>query len=89
MASQPRLQLEITQFLEGLSETSSLAERLLTTDASFRGLCEDFALAKTTLDTLESFQSAHALPKIAEYRKLVAELGNEIATALEHAKRPQ
>ena len=79
MPSQATLPVEITQFLEAISEN----------DASFRGLCEDFRLAKTTLNTLESFQGAHVLPKIAEYRRLVAELGNEIVTVLDHAKRPQ
>jgi hypothetical protein len=89
MPSQPSLPVEISQFLEVISGSATVAERLIRSDASFRGLCEDFKLAQATLNTLESLQGAHILPKIAEYRRLVAELGNEIATVLDNAKRPQ
>ena len=87
MAIPERLPFDMNQLLERFPDDAALIARLLVQDDAFRNLCEDFVLAKSTLANLDTFQPRQQTTKIAEYGQLVAELGNEIAGALEHAKQ--
>jgi hypothetical protein len=87
MAIPERLPFDMNQLLERFPDDAALIARLLVQDDAFCNLCEDFVLAKSALTNLETFQSRQQTMRIAEYHQLVAELGNEIAGALEHAKQ--
>jgi crotonobetainyl-CoA:carnitine CoA-transferase CaiB-like acyl-CoA transferase len=82
-----RPSLDIGPLQERFPSDGALVAQLLAESDSFRSLCEDFILAKTTLIKLERFQREREAAKIAEYHQLVAELENEIAEALRCAKR--
>jgi len=82
-----RLPFDMSQLLERFPGDAALIGRLLVQDDAFRNVCEDFVLAKSTLVKLDTFQRRQQAAKIAEYRQLVAELEDEIAEALKHAKQ--
>ena len=75
------------QFLERFPIDKALLSRLLAENENVRNLCEDLALAKSTLGALEKFQKEQEVSRIVEYRELVADLEKEITSALEHAKQ--
>ena len=89
MAADERLPVDMNQLLSRFSGEPALLTRLLAVDDAFRNICEDYALAEVTLARLERLQGPRELPRIAEYRQLVAELAGEIAKAIESAKRTQ
>jgi len=82
-----RLPIDMNQLSEHFPDDAVLIALLLIQSDAFRNLCEDFILAKSTLDNLDKFQRQQQAAKIAEYRQLVTELEKEIAEALEHAKQ--
>jgi len=82
-----RLAIDMNQLLERFPGDAALIALLLVQSDAFRNLCEDLILAKSALANLDRFQRQQQAAKIAEYRQLVAELENEIAEALEHAKQ--
>ena len=82
-----RLAIDMNQLLERFPDDAALVAFLLVQSEAFRNLCEDLILAKSALANLDRFQRQQQAAKIAEYRQLVAELENEIAEALEHAKQ--
>ena len=83
------LSVVLLQLLERYPGDSALVESLFMENGTFRTVCEDLALAKRTLQKLETFRKQGELTKIAEYRELVSELENEVADVLEHAKKPK
>ena len=83
-----RLPIEMNQLLERFPDDAALIALLLIQSDTFRNLCEDLVLAKSVLANFDTFQRRQQAAQIAEYRQLVAELENEIAEALEHAKQP-
>jgi hypothetical protein len=48
--------------------------RLALSDPEFRGLCEDYALAKQSLARFEARPDAAERPEVADYRSVIAEL---------------
>ena len=84
-----RQSLDIGRLLARFPCDAALVARLVGEDDAFRSLCEDFVLAETALVQFEALQREQETTKIAEYRQLVAELENDIAEALQHAKRSQ
>lgn len=78
--------LDLTHVLERFPERVALIERLASENDSFRGLCEDFALAISTLGRLSKLaEPERNATIIADYESVVAELERDIATALQHA----
>ena len=51
-------------------------------DASFRMICEDYALALASLDRLRATPDGHNRPEVAEYRGVIRELEAEIREQL-------
>ena len=78
--------LDLTQVLERFPDRAALIGRLLGESDAFRGLCEDFALARSTLARLLSVaEHERNVPVISDYESVVAELESDIATALRRA----
>lgn len=59
--------------------------RLYFADETFRGLCEDYCLAQSTLSAFEFRNDGSKNSEIEEYRQLLLELEREIRAALLHA----
>jgi hypothetical protein len=89
MAADERLPVDMDQLFHRFPGEAVLLVRLLAADDAFRNVCEDYTLAEGTLARLERIQGPQELPRIAEYRQLVAELVSELARAIESAKRTQ
>lgn len=82
--------LDAGQLVGRFPREAALIAHLLAQDEAFRSMCEDWVLAKGALAAqLEKVQSAQESAKIADYRRLVAELEDEIVDALDHAHRSQ
>lgn len=56
---------------------------LADTDAGFREICEEYALAQQSLAGFEARTDAAERPEIADYRTVIAELEVEIARFIE------
>ncbi len=78
---------DIAQVLERFPRDAALVARLLVENDGFRAVCEDYALARSTLVRLEQPKETREPPEVADYRSLVAELEKEIAEALRNAKQ--
>lgn len=72
----------IGRFPERARQLRQLAQR----DEGFRGLCEDYALARASLARFEALPNSVERPEIADYRQVIAELEREIETALNRAR---
>ena len=57
--------------------------KLLSEDQRFRAICEDYALAAAMLGSLEQKFRQEPVPILREYRVMVSELEDEIATRLQ------
>jgi hypothetical protein len=78
--------LDLSQVFERFPEDVARIRRLVLADDSFAGICEDYALARTTLARLEQPGEAEGHgEEVADYRTLVADLEREVAEALRHA----
>ena len=82
--------LETDQLVGRFPREAALIARLLAQDDVFRSMCEDWVLAKGALAAqLDRRQSERDPAKIADYRRLVAELEDEIVGVLDHASQSQ
>lgn len=88
-AASERPSAVLVQLLERFPSDAVLLASLFMENAVFRAVCEDLALAKSTLRELEVFQQGGQRPEIAEYRQLISELEGEIADVLADAKKPK
>jgi hypothetical protein len=87
--SPEQVPLDTDQLVGRFPRQAALIVRLLVQDEAFRAMCEDWVLAKSALATqLEGIQSDQHPAKIADYRRLVAELEEEILDVLAHAGQP-
>jgi hypothetical protein len=66
----------------------SVIETLARASSEFRSLCDDYAVAATTLRLLEASREPGTQERVAEYRELVAELAREISSSLVGASSP-
>ena len=73
---------DLAQVLALFPERSLHIRELFLRDESFRGLCEDYALARDTLVRFEAMPDADQRPEVPDYRSVISELEKEIATAL-------
>ncbi|MCI0430701.1 MAG: hypothetical protein L0210_09200 [Rhodospirillales bacterium] len=80
---------DIAQVLERFPRNAALVARLLVENETFRSVCEDYALARATLEQLEELKQVKQGAEVADYRSLVAELEKEIAEALRNARQSQ
>jgi hypothetical protein len=69
----------LAQVVERFPKSAALLRRLALRDQTFRGLCEDYALARASLAGFEARPDAAERPEIADYRTIIAELEGEIA----------
>ena len=73
---------DLAQVLALFPEKSVAARELFLRNEVFRGLCEDYALARDSLVSFEAMPDADQRPEVPDYRTVISELEREIATAL-------
>lgn len=81
----------LKQVLSLFPERSLAVRELFLRDESFRGLCEDYALARDTLARFEALPDADQRPEVIEYHSVISELAAEITGMLSdppHRQRP-
>lgn len=70
--------------LERFPEHAGLIRRRFLMDASFRGACEDYHLARQELNAPQHGNAAYS----DDYRRLVTELEQEMASMLRETRGP-
>ena len=58
---------DLAQVVGRFPENAPLIRRLFLADASFRGVCEDYVLARDTLVRFQRLPDTQQRPEIAEY----------------------
>ena len=83
MAEEEAADRAVAEVLESHPAHAPLIRRLASTNETFRSICEDYALARDVLTSLErSAGASRDASTVAEYRVLVADLEREIVHAL-------
>jgi hypothetical protein len=80
-AVRPDLALVLGRF----PQVTLLIRQRFMADQGFRGLCEDYALARETLARFRTMPNAEQRPEIAEYVAIIADLENEIIVVVRDA----
>jgi hypothetical protein len=78
----------LTMAIHRFPDRAELLRHLIVRDHTIRSICEDYALALATLAAFEARTDAASRPEIGEYRTVVAELENELATVLAAQQDP-
>ena len=73
--------------LELFQQEAATVRQLALRDRAFRGLCEDYALARASLAGFEAREDAAERPEIGDYRTVIAELEGEITQFVRAANR--
>lgn len=73
---------DLAHVLDLFPEKSIAVRELFLRDEVFRGLCEDYALARDTLVRFEAMPDADQRPEVPDYRSIIFELEKEIADIL-------
>lgn len=67
---------------ERFAEESDAVARLIVADETFRTVCEDYVIARTTLAGFQKTAADERRAEIADYTTLVAELEHELTALL-------
>lgn len=76
------LKFNLELVIESFTGKGPLIRRLCLADQTFRGLCEDYGLARLCLARFEKLDATHS-QEIEDYRSVIAALEAEIATRLD------
>ncbi len=80
-------QPDLTAVFERFPDDAVLIRRLVLKDGTFRSICDDYGLARTTLAKFEKLPDAANRPEVPDYQVLIAELEKEIADYLMNAAK--
>ena len=70
--------LNLDAVIAGFPGKGQLIRRLCLSDPSFRSLCEEYGLARTSLARFERMNDAAHQPEIDEYRSIIRALEAEL-----------
>ena len=75
--------LDLAQVLTRFPNDTTRIRRIVLADKGFRGVCEDYALARATLTKLERSELAEKYAKeISDYQVLISDLEREITEVI-------
>ena len=84
MAGSGATRLDLTHIIARYPGDGTLIRRLLLKDETFRGVCEEYLLARASLSWFEA--NAASRPEVVEFRSLVPSLESEIEVLLRQAR---
>lgn len=76
----------VDHVVERFPDRVATVRRLYLKDERFRAACEDFALSVASLRRFEARPDSELRPEIDDYRRLLQELGDELAAYLAAAE---
>ncbi len=82
----PAISPDLTRALDAFPEDALLVRRLFLANRSFRSVCEDYRLARESLDTFERLRRDASRPEIADYHRVVRELEAEMRDMIQAAR---
>jgi hypothetical protein len=86
MAGSSVHRIDLSQLIARFPGDSVLIRQLMLRDETFRGICEDYMLAKASLSWFEAQPNAEGRPEVADFRSLIPSLELEIETFLQRVK---
>ena len=89
MAGQNGTRLDLSQIIARFPDDGALIRRLALKDETFRGICEEYALARASLSWFEALPDASSRPEVADFRSLIPGLELEIEQFLVKSRQPR
>ena len=86
MAGSSAHRRDLTQLIARFPSDGVLIRQLMLSDETFRGICEEYMLAKASLSWFEAQPNADSRPEVADFRSLVPSLELEIEQILQQAR---
>jgi len=86
MAGSSVQRVDLSQVAARFPRDSALIRRLMLRDETFRGICEEYVLAKASLSWFETQPNADSRPEVADFRSLIPSLELEIEQFLRQAR---
>jgi hypothetical protein len=80
---------DLAKVIARFPEDQDLIHRLALIDETFLGMCDEYALAQSSLAWLESREDGPHNAEVADYRSVIAELETEIDQILQRARMMQ
>lgn len=87
MADAEIVQTGLAQAVARFPQARAALCRLALTDPEFREICEEYALALTSLASFEARPDADDRPEVGDYRTVITEIETEIDRYLREAGR--
>ena len=89
MASQTKSNLGVTAVIARFPQHWEHIRLLTGRDNDFDAVCEEYALAKESLDFWKASRPANSVERIAEYELIIAELEDELGRCLRSREAKQ
>ena len=80
---------DLSTVIARFPEDHELIHRLVLIDETFQGMCDEYALAQTSLAWLAARDDGPNSAEVADYLTVIAELENEIDQILQRARLMQ
>ena len=89
MAGDEGTRLNLSHIIARFPSDAQLIRRLTLRDETFRGICEEYLLARVSLSWFEALPDAGNRPEIADFQSLIPGLELEIEQFLQKARSSQ
>ncbi|MFI0847891.1 hypothetical protein [Mesorhizobium sp. IMUNJ 23232] len=87
MAGPNATRLEVAQIIARFPKDGVLIRRLLLRDETFRAICEEYMLARTSLSWFEALPNGNDRQEVADFRALIPGLELEIEEFLQKSRQ--
>ncbi|WP_442579361.1 hypothetical protein ACSBOB_28350 [Mesorhizobium sp. ASY16-5R] len=87
MAGANAARLDLTQIIARFPNDGGLIRRLILRDETFRGICEEYMLARASLSWFEALPDGANRLEVADFRALIPGLETEIEQFLQKARQ--
>lgn len=87
MAGTNASRLDIAQIVARFPEDGVLIRRLILKDETFRAMCEEYVLARTSLSWFEALPDGNSRREVADYRALIPGIELEIEQFLQKSRQ--
>jgi len=87
MADPVGIRLDLSHIIARFPKDAALIRRLVLKSEMFRGICEEYELARESLSWFEARQDAPTRPEVADFRSIILGLEREIEQFIANARR--